>query len=218
MRRGIAGVLGILTVSISVSFAAAVATADSLPIEGLLNTGVDEFGNVLATGQLEQNYTMTGPSAPARVIAPHPLYVAAPAGAAWIGPASGNITSPDGDYTYSIMFDMKGLDVATAMISAQVSSDNRIRVLLNDNLVNFDIGSEGYRFLTDLLIEDGFESGLNTLSFVVTNEPHYKLNPTGLLIANLSGSAMGAPPVPEPSTAALLVLGIAGLAATRRRQ
>jgi hypothetical protein len=53
MRRGIAGVLGILTVSISVSFAAAVATADSLPIEGLLNTGVDEFGNVLATGQLE---------------------------------------------------------------------------------------------------------------------------------------------------------------------
>lgn len=219
MRRGMAGVLGTLTVPISVLFAAAVATANPLPIEGLFNTGVDEFGNVLATGQLEQNYTMTGPSTPAQVMMPHPFYIGAPAGSAWIGPASGDTTSPDGDYTYSIMFDMTGLDIATAMISAQVSSDNRTRVLLNDNLLSFDNGSQGYMFLTDLLIEDGFENGLNTLSFVVTNEPNGGgLNPTGLLIANLIGSAMGAPPVPEPSTAALLVLGIAGLAATRRRQ
>ena len=192
------------------------ATADPLPIEGLFNTGVDEFGNVLATGQLEQNYTMTGPSSPAQVMTPHPFYIGAPAGSAWIGPASGDVTSPDGDYTYSIMFDMTGLDIATAMISAQVSSDNTTRVLFNDNLLSFDNGSRGYLTLTDLLIEDGFMSGLNTLSFVVSNEPYEGINPSGLLIANLVGSAMAH--VPEPATAALLAFGLTGLAFAGRRR
>jgi hypothetical protein len=218
MQRGLAGLLRSLILSIPVLFAAGVATADPIPIEGLLNTGVDQLGNVLAVGTLEENYSMTGPLSSARVIGPHRTWAGAPGGAAWIGPAPGNTTSPVGDYTYSIMFDMTGLDLATAMISAQVCSDNRTRVLLNGNVVSFDSGSLGFLSLTDLLIEDGFTSGLNTLSFVVTNQPFSFLNPSGLLIANISGSAMAASPAPEPSTAVLLVLGLAGLTAVGRRR
>ena len=218
MQRGLAGVLRSLILSIPVLFTAGLATADPIPIEGLLNTGVDQFGNVLTAGTLEQNYSMAGPLASALVIAPHPIWAGAPSGSAWIGPAPGDATSPVGDYTYSIMFDMTGLDLATAMISAQVSSDNHTVVRLNDNLVSFNNGSQGYLFLTDLLIEDGFTGGINTLSFVVTNEPYSGLNPSGLLIANISGSAMASSPTPEPSTAILLALGLAGLTAVGRRR
>ena len=181
-----------------------------------MNTGVDQLGNVLTAGNLEQNYALTGPAGPAQVIAPHPLWAAAPAGAAWIGVANGDTTSPDGDYAYSIMFDMTGLDLASAMISAQVASDNSTQVLLNGNLVSFDNGSTGYMQLTDLLIEDGFVMGMNTLSFVVTNEPYAGINPSGLLVANIVGSAMAQ--TPEPSTAALLILGLAGLSVAGRRR
>jgi hypothetical protein len=216
MQRGLTGQLRSLILSILVLFAAGVATADPIPIEGLFNTGVDQFGNVLATGTLEQNYSMTGPLGPARVIGPGFIWAAAPSGSAWIGPAPANTTSPVGDYTYSIMFDMTGLDLATAMISAQVSSNNRTQVLLNNNVVSFDNGWLGFLFLADLLIEDGFTGGLNTLSFVVTNAPYKFLNPSGLLIANISGSAMAGSSTPEPSTAALLALGLAGLTAAGR--
>ena len=218
MQRGLAGLLRSLVLSILVLFTAGVATADPIPIEGLLNTGVNQFGNVLTAGTLEQNYSMAGPVASALVIGPHPIWAGAPSGSAWIGPAPGDATSPVGDYTYSIMFDMTGLDLATAMISAQVSSDNHTEVRLNDNLVSFDNGSQGYLFLTDLLIEDGFTGGINTLSFVVTNEPYDGLNPSGLLIANISGSAMAGASIPEPSTAVLLALGLAGLTAAGRRR
>jgi hypothetical protein len=213
-----AGVFGTLILSIPLLFGAAVAAADPIPIEGLFSSGVDSAGNALSVGSLEQHYDMSGPAGPARVIAPHPVWISAPTGSAWMGPASGDADSPVGDYTYSIMFDMTGLDIATAMISAQVSSDNATRVLLNDNLVSFDNGERGYLTLTDLLIDDGFTNGLNTLAFVVANEPYSGINPTGLLIANLVGSAMALPHVPEPATAALLALGLTGLAIVGRRR
>jgi hypothetical protein len=218
MQRGLVGAFRILIVSIPVLFAGASATADSIPIEGLVNTGVDGLGNVLTSGSLEQNYAKAGPAGSAKVIAPHPLWAAAPAGAAWIGVANGDTTSPDGDYAYSIMFDMTGLDLASAMISAQVASDNRTQVLLNGNLVSFDNGSAGYMQLADLLIEDGFIGGMNTLEFVVTNEPYAGTNPSGLLVANIVGSAMAQVHTPEPSTAALLFLGLAGLTVAGRRR
>jgi hypothetical protein len=212
------GVFGTLILSIPVLFGAGVAAADPIPIEGLFNTGVNDAGNALSAGSLEQHYDMSGPAGTARVITPHPVWISAPSGSAWIGPAAASVDSPVGDYTYSIMFDMTGLDIATAMISAQVSSDNSTQVTLNDNLVSFDNGSQGYLTLTDLLIDDGFTNGLNTLSFVVNNEPYSGINPTGLLIANLVGSAMASPHVPEPATAALLALGLTGLALAGRRR
>jgi len=43
-----------------------------------------------------------------------------------------------------------------------------------------------------LLISSGFQSGINTLDFIVTNDVQATSNPTGLRVA-LSGDAGGAP-------------------------
>jgi hypothetical protein len=144
MQRGLAGALSTLIVSIPVLFAVASATADSIPIEGLVNTGVGRLGNVLTARSLEQNYGMTGPARPA-------------------------------------------------------------------HLVNFDNGSAGYMQLAGLRIEDGFIGGMNTLELVVTNEPNGGLNPSGLQIVNIIGSAMAQGDAPEPPTAVLLFLELTGL-------
>ena len=175
--------------------------ARSNPIPGLHDTGVDGAGVVLPVGSAEQHYVLTGPSSAPFVIVPLYTWIQAPSGSAWIGPTDGSVTDPPGQYVYTMSFSLLGLDPVSAIISGNWASDNGAVIRLNGVDTGNQNGSGRVPFesLHSFSITFGFVAGLNVLEFVVTNEPPGGLNPTGLLVANISGHAD--PPIGiEPCT------------------
>ena len=185
--------------------------SQAAPIQGLFDTGVDDAGVVQANGSSELHYVMTGPVSPAIVAAPNPSWLSPPTGSAWIGPTSGTTTDPVGTYSYTLTFDLAGLDATTASISGQWATDNTASIYLNG--VDTGLQKDSFRQLDPFEVSSGFVAGVNTLEFRVSNPDLSGLNPTGLLVAELSGTA-----VPEPSTATLTALGLAALANRRHRR
>lgn len=188
-------------------------------ITGLFNTGVDDSGVVLPDGSLDLHYTMSGPSSlsSAYVLSPNTdgPWIIPPAGSSWIGPINGNYDAPAGDYTYTLTFNLAGFNPSTATISGEWSSDNSSKILLNGVYTGISAGSTtSFWYLYQFMITSGFHSGINTLEFIVTNAPNTGRNPTGLLVADLSGSAA---PVPIPSAVWLLGSGLLGLLGIRRK-
>lgn len=151
--------------------------------------------------------------------------------AAWIAPEANVVDVPgtgsDTHYVYTTTFSLAGLDPATAELTGYWTADNYIgQVQLNGHTV-FSSNScmapapqSGF-FFQDLYpfdITSGFESGVNTLSFAVTNSNCFNTppltNPTGLLV-DISGTAdptavVVAPlgSLPEPGTFFCTALGL----------
>ncbi|HEY1207649.1 MAG: PEP-CTERM sorting domain-containing protein [Bryobacteraceae bacterium] len=161
----------------------------------------------------------------------------------WIGPTDqpvATLPGPAGHYfVYQVSFTISGADsLSTVLISGDFSSDNCMAVIgINGNGVApgggsafptsacagsahaFEIGDTG----TTLSPPAGtywataaFTTGTNTLQFEVFNNTGAP-NPTGLLTLDMTGSASAAGTTPEPSTAGLLIAGIAAVAWLRRR-
>lgn len=195
----------------------ATTSAQAVTINGLYNTGVDNSGVALPLGSAELHYSLTGPASPAIVSAPNSAWVAAPAGSVWIGPSAGTADDPSGDYTYTLTFDLTGLNPSTAVISGLFSTDNSSNVLLNGSSTGISTGLESFKSLTPFTISEGFTAGLNILEFVVNNEVTSVFpNPTGLLVADMTGSAAV---VPIPAAVWLFGSGMLGLVgmATRKK-
>jgi hypothetical protein len=173
---------------------------EQIQAAGLLNTGVDDAGAVLPAGSPELHYALTGPQAPAEVtdplVAPGATWVTPPAGSAWIGPRPSTETAPEGQYHYTLTFDLpEGVIPQTASISADVSADNVLDILVNGRERIIGRDPNQFRELTPLRISSGFVSGRNTLEFRVTNtEAIGPLNPSGLVVANLRLTARRPPP------------------------
>jgi hypothetical protein len=181
--------------------------ADAIP--GLFNTGV------AGIGVADSHYALTAsPSGGGTVwgISRNASWVSAPVWSSWIGISEGNVTDPEGLYTYDLQFGLTGLLSSTAVVTGNWAMDNSAEIFLNG--VTTGETSSGVASLAPFTINSGFQSGLNTLSFHVTNAPPTGVNPTGLLVTNLAGTAR-ATVVPVPG-AIWMGLGLIGMIFMRR--
>lgn len=185
-------------------------------IPGLFNTGVDDAGERLPARAQDIHYALQGPVLSTEVfdlnapISAPGAWVDPADNAMWIGPVHGTVDSPNGDYIYTLTFDLTGLIPETAAISGLWSSDNYGLIFLNGTEMGFSASS--HSTLWEFQINEGFLAGTNLLEFHVLNSPQYGLNPSGVLVQNMFGQA---DPVPEPTT--LSLLGLGGLVLRRRR-
>jgi hypothetical protein len=165
-------------------------------ITGLFNTGVDGTGTVLPNGTADPHYSLTGPLSgavvTARFIDGANQWVVPPAGSAWIGPLPSSQSAPTGHYVYTLRFDLTGFDPATAIITGDLAADNTPLIFLNGTDTGFSHPNQ-YVTLESFAITNGFLPGTNFLEFRVSNNPSGGQNPTGLLIANLSGTVQDCP-------------------------
>jgi len=218
------------------------ATAATITIFG---TGQDANGAVVADGTVgDAHYTLTtpdtnNPMGPDLVLpilagstAPN-TPTSLPGGwladgadpmSRWIGvdtTAKDFITSFNTNYTFTTTFDLTGLDPTTAQLSGQIAADNNVSILLNGVNVGFSgAGFQGFTpfsIVSDPLADFAFESGVNTLSFVVRNATaggELVDNPMGLRV-EIAGTATA---IPLPASVLLLLSGLGALAVLRRRR
>jgi hypothetical protein len=210
-----------------VAFASTVALADTIQI-GSYATGASAMGNAnTALNFAGFSSTSTTPSTGTGTtftLNPGSTWGAALANSTWVGSTAtsgpGNTVNPAmGYYTYTTTFN--GSSAAPYSGSISVMADDTAEVLLNGNLV-FSFGMLGADShcaagspscsIADTVGFSGASllNGLNTLTFVVQQAGNIGAagqDPSGLdFDATLSTGA-----VPEPSTLALMAIGMAGI-------
>jgi hypothetical protein len=201
---------------------ATVCTAFGAPIN-VFNTGEGPGGTALPIGQLDPNYNLISapPGTPLTAIttSPNELWTPNTATADWISPySSGNITAPVGNYDYQTTFTLAGLDSSTAELSGSWTSDNDGCIYLNGVNTGFCTARFGsFESFVPFSITSGFQPGVNTLDFIVTNEPGNGLNPTGVIV-EISGTASPLSSVPESSSVLLTGATLLGLSSVLRRK
>jgi hypothetical protein len=206
---------GILAVAIA-AFGLGATGAHAAQILDLYDTGVDDSGTPLMDGMVENHWTVS--DAGNAFVYDNPAYNL-PSDARFIAQESdgGYITNPN---TYSLTFDLTGLDATTAQLSGMFEADNYATVFLNGHQLAQDIqGTDTSNFTSFTAFSAtsaDFVSGANVLSVVLTDTGP----PSAVLISGLSGTADLAGVVPEPAAWTLMLAGFgaAGAMLRRRRQ
>jgi len=159
-------------------------------------TGVNPDGSPLAIGQADLNWTVTGPQTTTFRINPiRGAWVSdnLTKSGKWIGVTNGS----RGNYTYSMSFDLSGVDLNSVQISGKIATDDGGELFINGesmgiftgftNLRSFDLQSSATGILVDgtnnkpnILVD-----GVNTVEVRVNNVG----GPTGLLFDELKISA-----------------------------
>ncbi|GJJ01927.1 hypothetical protein RugamoR64_24650 [Duganella rhizosphaerae] len=209
-------------IAAAVAFAA-ISSAHAASISGLVNTGVG------ANGSSDTNYslnaassdTVIGNTAPVITLEnvwPISPWLANDGVSKWITPTASQGQSFDaysaGSYTYTLSFDLTGYNAGSAAFSGRFAADNDAVVKLNNQVI---ASGSGFTDWTAFAAGSGFQSGVNTMQFVVGNWAQNGGNPTGLRVEFLSSSVTA---VPEPSSYAMLLTGalLLGVVARRRIQ
>lgn len=214
--------------------------AKAATIATLYNTCLDASGSPIADGSVDPHYTLTqvpansiyGPATYVTDSDRYPIqgaWMQDSSTSKWISPTADQSTFPDypgsGVYDYRTTFDLTGFDPATAIITGQWETDNSgLDILINGlSTGNTHVTPPTYNIFSSFTISSGFQSGINTLDFIVDNaavgnpaDPGL-INPTGLRV-ELSGTVNA---VPEPSTLLLSLVGgtlVLGGRARKKRQ
>ncbi|MGP1716172.1 MAG: PEP-CTERM sorting domain-containing protein [Methylophilus sp.] len=190
--------------------------AYAVDIVGLKNTGAG-----LSAGAQDLKYTVS-PGSYGYVTAngSFPLagnWLANDTTSSWLTPTAnqGDSFDPisDGTYTWTTTFDLTGYSAATASFDGRFAADNSVVAYLN----GFEIGTANSftAWSTFSATAGSFVSGLNTLTFVLTNTALSSGNPTGLRVEFTSSNVAA---VPEADTSALMLagLGLMGFVARRK--
>lgn len=190
-----------------------IVSAHADTITGLVNTGTG------ASGTADTNYVLNGNTTgyvTQNNVWPIGPWLANSATSKWITPTKNQAQSFDatanGTYIWNLTFDLSGYNPATASFSGRFAADNSATVSLNGTQIGT---SAGFGSFSSFAASSGFGSGLNTLSFVVTNLKQNGGNPTGLRAEFLASSVTA---VPEPETYAMLLAGLALMGAVARRR
>jgi hypothetical protein len=198
------------------------AHASAASINGLVNTGVG------AAGTQDSNYALTSNSSDTTIASgygyvtggtgfPFDYWTANDATSKWITPTAIQGQSFDananGTYTYELTFNLAGDVASTAAFTGRFSADNSAVVTLNGQTIG---SSGGFTSWSGFSANSGFNSGLNTLDFTVTNWAQNGGNPTGLRVEFTSSNVTA---VPEPDGYAMLLagMGLVGFMARRRK-
>lgn len=147
------------------------------------------------------------------------------AGSQWVltrsnAGVSGDFSDLNGHFVFSTTFTAPA-GTHGGEIVGRVAADNQIQqILLNGVDTGFAGGplsspANGFPF-TPFSITSGFQPGLNTLSFVVWNQPQTGGNPVGLNV-NLQSATVQ---TPEPATLVVVgvMAGLGGIRAWRRKR
>ena len=198
-----------LLVSTVIATASMTAAAQAATITGLFDTGVDGSGTPLAENALDSHWLVNGSGTP--VVYDHPSYLTTPDARFIAVEAGGDYATPVN--TYTLTFNLAGLNPASAQLSGNFEADNYATVYLNGHQIAQDIQGtvfQNFQSLTAFSASGAdFVSGLNTLSIVVTDTG----KPSAMLVSGLSGTAAA---VPEPATWAMMLVGFGGLGAAMR--
>jgi hypothetical protein len=186
----------------------------------LHNTGVNSSDALVAAGAPASFWTLSAePAGASEALGSNPFryhnpaYFADTATAAWVSPGSDGNAGAGGSYTYDLVFDLTGLNPATAAISGIFGTDNDGSISLNGNAAVATTTFAGFGSTTAFSFTSGFLSGLNTIQVVVDNGG----DPTAFFVQFNSGTAdSGGGSVPEPTSMVLICSGLAGLALIRR--
>jgi len=152
--------------------------------------------------------------------------------AQWIAPQADIVgiqgTGLDSFFTYETTFDLTDFDLASVIITGHWTADNFLgQVKLNGNSIYsssscLSNGAYAFQELGAFTISSGFQAGINTLDFNVTNSGCQntppRTNPTGLLV-DISGSGIlgsGQIDMPEPGTVFPVAIGLVLAACTYR--
>ena len=187
--------------------------AYAIPITGLFNTGVDGSGVALTAGSSDIHYSILAPAQSAIVIKDSipSTWLANTATHRWVW-QDVNGTPINVARTFRLLFDLTGLDAATASISGYWATDNAgLDIFINGNSTGNTCGS--FSVLCSCSVNSGFVSGINTLDFSVNDIGGI----AGFLVSSISGNAELAN-VPEPAALTLFGLGLAGLGFARRKK
>jgi len=200
----------------------------------IFNTGVDDTATVLAPGSIDPHWSIvsgadvTGTNAYTVTEVPSAWY-ASPTGAtstaSWIAPnpdqsTVDSLSNPFSTYDYQTTFDLTGFDPTTASITGVFSTDNNLTdVLINGISTGITSDFSGFGSVNPFSITSGFQSGVNTLDFILVNgdDSDNPAGPTGLIVDSAVGTAQPLA-APEPGVISLVLFSIFTLAIMFRRK
>ena len=159
-------------------------------VPGLFSTGVDDSYVPLGGGEVDLHWALTasadptylGPDAIVATSIPSPPWLANSAISRWLAPgADQGAGNYEGSYTYTTYFDPGANDLSQLRILGHYAVDNSMTDILLNGVSIGPVAAGGFTSYSSFTITNGFQAGLNSLDFVMVNDPPTP-NPTGLRV------------------------------------